>query len=148
MNTDMQVKPVTSTPLMRRAIFATAVPLGVFLLGFVPMWRKSRQYAQSLSEARRQLNMERIYHALISAVIGVQQNYYEAARQDASDFFTFLREETDMGDDAAFSSAQREGVQLLFAQRDEIITLLAQSDPASGERLADLYGLYREVMNR
>ena len=148
MNTDTQPKPVPSTPLMRRIIFYTAMPLVVFLLGFVPMWRKSRQYSRSLSEAERQLNMERIYNALISAIIDVQQSNYEPARQDASDFFTFLREETDRGNDAALSPAQREEVQLLFIQRDEIITLLAQSNPAAVGRLADLYGLYREIMNR
>jgi hypothetical protein len=65
------------------------------------------------------------------------------ARQAASDFFTFLRAEIDRGDDTALSPAQREEVQLLFIQRDEIITLLARSDPAAVDRLSDLYGLYR-----
>lgn len=148
MSTDTQLKPATSTPLMRRIIFSTALYLGVFLLGFVPMWRKAWQYARRLAEAERQLNLARIHNALISAIIGVWQNKYEPARQAASDFFTFLRAETDMGEDAALSPAQIEGVQLLFIQRDEIITLLAQSNPAAADRLADLYGLYREIMNR
>lgn len=148
MNTDTQLKPVTSTPLMRRIIFSTVLHLGPFLLGLVPMWLKACQYAWRLFEAERQLNMERIYNALISAIIDVQQSHYESARQSASDFFTLLRAETDMGDDAALSPAQIEGTQMLFAQRDEIITLLAQSNPAAGGRLADLYALYREIMNR
>jgi len=147
-NKDAQPKPVPSTPLMRRIIFYAAPQFVAFLLGFVPMWHKSRQYARSLSEARRQLNMERIYNALISAIINVQQGHYEPARQDASVFFTFLRTETDRGNDAALSSAQREWAQQLFVQRDEIITLLAQSNPAAVGRLTDLYGLYREIMNR
>ena len=147
-NADTQPKPVKSTSLIRRVSFYADLMLAAFLLGFVPMWLKSRQYSRSLFEAERQLNMERIYNALISAIIDVQQSNYEPARQDASDFFTFLREKTDMGNDAALSPAQREGIQLLFVQRDEIITLLAQSNPAAGGRLADLYGLYREIMNR
>ena len=38
-------------------------------------------------------------------------------------------------------------MQPLFAGRDEIITLLARSDPASADRLSDLYVAYRKVMN-
>lgn len=147
-NADTQLEPITSRSLIRRIIFAVAKPLVIFLLGFVPMSYKSRQYARRLAEAERQLNMERIYHALLSAIIDVQQGNYELARQDASTFFTFLRKETDMGNDAALSLAQKEGVQQLFVQRDEIITLLAQSNPAAVGRLTDLYGLYREIINR
>ena len=147
MNTDAQAKPVKSIPWLRQVSFFTTLLAATFLLGFVPMWLKSRQYARCLFEAERQLNMARIHNALISAVIEVWQNNYEPARQAASDFFTFLRVETDKGDEAALSPAQREGVQLLFVQRDEIITLLAQSDSAAVGRLADTYGLYRNIMN-
>ena len=146
MNADVQPKPVTSTPLMRWDIFYTVLLLVAFLLGFAPMWLKSRKCFRSLSEAEHQLSLVRIHNALISAVIEVWQNNYEPARQAASDFFTFLRIE--IGDEAALlSPGQKESVQLLFSQRDEIITLLAQSDPAAVGRLAELYGLYRQIMN-
>lgn len=146
MNADAPPKPVTSTPLMRRIIFYTDLLLVAFLLGFVPMWLKARKYSRSLSEAERQLNLVRTQNALVSAIIDAQLGDYEPARQAASDFFTFLRAEIDRGDDTALSPEQREGVQLLFIQRDEIITLLARSDPAAIDRLSDLYGLYRKVM--
>ncbi len=97
MNTDTHLKPVASTPWMRKIIVFIVLQLTTFLIGFIPMWLKSRQYARCLFEAERQLNMERIYHALISAIIEVRQNNYEPARQAASDFFTFLRVETDNG---------------------------------------------------
>jgi len=147
MNTDAQSKPVNSTPWLRQVSFFTTLLAATFLLGFVPMWLKSRQYARSLFEAERQLSMARIHNALISAVIEVWQKNYEPARQAASDFFTFLRIETDKGDEAALSPAQRQDVQLLFSQRDEIITLLAQSEPAAVGRLAELYELYRKLIN-
>ena len=147
MNASVQPKPVTSTPLLRWVIFYTALLLIAFLLGFVPMWLKSRKCFRSLSEAERQLNLARIQNALVSAIIDARLGDYEPARQTASDFFTFLRAEIDRGDDAALSPVQREGVQRLFSQRDEIITLLARSDPAAADRLADLYGLYRKIMN-
>ena len=38
-------------------------------------------------------------------------------------------------------------MQPVFAGRDEIITLLARSDPASADRLSDLYVAYRKIMN-
>ena len=146
MNADVQPKPVTSTPLMRWVIFYTALLLVAFLLGFVPMWLKSRKCFRSLSEAERQLNLARIQNALVSAIIEARLDDYELARQAASDFFTLLRIE--IGDEAALlSPGQKESVQLLFSQRDEIITLLAQSDPAAVGRLAELYGLYRQIMN-
>jgi len=148
MNTDTQLNPVTATPWMRRIVFSTALYLGVFLLGFVPMWRKAWQYAHRLAEAERQLNLARIHNALISAIVGVWQDKYEPARQAASDFFTFLQAETDGWADTALSPAQIEDAQVLFAQRDDIITLLAQSNPEAGGRLADLYELFYGIMNR
>jgi len=48
------------------------------------------------------------------------------ARQAASDFFTFLRAEMSKDVDSALSQAQEDGAQLLLAQRDQIITLLAR----------------------
>ena len=147
MNASVQPKPVTSTPLLRWVIFYTALLLIAFVLGFVPMWLKSRQCFRSLYEVERQLNLARIQNALVSAIIDARLDDYELARQAASDFFTLLRAEIDRGDDAALSPVQREGVQRLISQRDEIITLLARSDPAAVDRLSDLYGSYRKVMN-
>jgi hypothetical protein len=73
---------------------------------------------------------------------------YEPARQATSDFFTSLRAETDTPSASALTQAQIEGVQPLFTQRDEIITLLARNDPASADRLSDLYVSYRNIMNK
>jgi acyl-CoA synthetase (AMP-forming)/AMP-acid ligase II len=148
MSEDVQPKPVKTTPLMRRVILHAALLLGVFLLGFVPMWLKARECSTNLSEAGHQLNLARIQNTLASAAIDARRGEYEAARQAASSFFTSLRAETDRGDASTLSQAQREGVQPLFARRDEFITLLARSDPASADRLSDLYVSYRKTMNR
>jgi hypothetical protein len=148
MSEDVQPKPVKTTPLMRRVIIYAALLLVVFLLGFVPMWLKSRECSSSLSEAEHQLTLARIQNTLASAVIDARRGHYEPARQAASNFFTSLRAETDRGDDSALSQSQRDGVQPLFTGRDEIITVLARSDPASADRLSDLYVSYRKIMNR
>jgi hypothetical protein len=148
MSEDVQPKPVTTTPFMRRVIIYAVLLLVVFLLGFVPMWLKSRECSSSLSDAEHQLNLARIQNALASAAIDARRGDYEPARQAASNFLTSLRAETDRKDESALSQAQRDGVQPLFTRRDEIITLLARSDPASADRLSDLYVSYRKIMNR
>jgi hypothetical protein len=145
---EVRPKPVKTAPFMRRVITYAVLLLVVFLLGFVPMWLRSRECSSSLSEAERQLNLARIQNAVASAAIDARRGDYEPARQAASNFFTFLRAETDRGDESALSHAQRDGVQQLFIRRVELITLLARSDPASADRLSDLYLSYRKVINR
>jgi len=76
----------------------------------------------------------------------VRRGDYEPARQATSDFFTFLRAEVSIGAGSTLSQAQREGVQRLFAQRDELITLLARDDAASADQLTDLYVSYSKIM--
>jgi len=148
MSDDAQPKPIKANSLTRRVtIYAGLLPVA-FLLGFVPMWLKYRECSASLSEAERQLSLTRRQNTLASAVIDARRGDYEPARQAGSDFFTSLRTETDRGNESALSQAQREGVQALFNQRDEIITLLARGDPAALDRLSDLYVSYREIMNR
>jgi len=140
-------KPFKSTSLMRRGIIYVTLLIVAFLLGFVPMWIKAREYSGNLSEAEHQLNLARIQNSLASAVIDARRGDYESARQSASDFFTSLREVTEIEGDLALSRAQKEGVESLITQRDGIITLLARGDLASADRLSDLYISYQEIMN-
>jgi len=144
MSQAVQPKLVKTTSWMQRVIRQAVLLLVAFLLGFVPMWWQSRECSGSLSEAEHQLSLARLQNALASAVIDARRGDYEPARQAASNFFTSLRAETDRGDASALSPAQREGVLPLFTRRDEIITLLARSDPVSAERLSDLYVSYRK----
>jgi hypothetical protein len=146
---DEDIQPVQSRSplLLRRIAIYGGVLLVVFLLGFVPMWLKARQSASTLAETERQLTLVRMQSSLASAVIDARRGDYEPARQTASQFFTSLRAEIDKGDASGLSQAQRTGLQSLFAGRDELITLLARSDPASADRLSDLYVAYRKVMN-
>jgi hypothetical protein len=148
MSEDVQSKPIKTTPWTRRVILYAVLPLIAFLLGFVPMWWKSRECSSSLPKIERQLSLASLQNALASAVIDARRGDYEPALKTASDFFTSLRAETDKGNASALSPAQRQGVQPLFSGRDELITLLARSDPASADRLSDLYVSYRTIMNR
>lgn len=142
------VEPVSrkSTPLMRRVIIYAGVLLIVFLLGLVPMWLKARASDARLADAERRLTLVGMQGDLASAALDARRGDYEPARQAVSRFFTSLRAEIDKGDTSYFTEAQRAGVQPLFAGRDEIITLLARSDPASADRLSDLYVAYRKAL--
>ena len=147
MSEDIQPRPARSTPAPRRFLIYGAGVLVVFLLGFVPMWLKARHCASSLVDAERQLILMRMQNTLASAVIDARRGDYEPSRQAASQFFISVRAEIDKGEASNFTQAQRQGLQPLLAGRDEVITLLARSDPASADRLSDLYVAYRKVMS-
>src|SRR5687767_1457432 len=139
MSEDVQANPVKSTPVKQRFIVYAGVLLVIFLLGFIPMWLKARAANNSLIETEHQLILVRMQSNLASAAIDARRGDYEPARQAASQFFTSLRAEIDKGDTSNYTPAQRQGMQPLFDGRDEVITLLARSDPASADRLADLF---------
>jgi hypothetical protein len=87
-------------------------------------------------------------NVLASAAIDARRGDYEPARQSASDFFTSLRAEIDKGNDSFLPQTQRMALQPALAPRDEIITLISRSDPASADRLSDLYVSYRRIMKK
>src|SRR6185503_14609456 len=145
MTDDLEPRPVNSNPLMRRILIYAGVLLVVFLLGFVPMWLKARAAGNRLAETERYLTLARIQNNLASAVIDARRGEYEPARQAVSQFFTTAQAEIAKGDASSYTQAQREQLQRLFAGRDELITLLARSDPASADRLADLFVAYRKM---
>src|SRR5689334_61613 len=147
MNEDLQSKPIKSGSWMQRYIIYAVVLLVVFLLGLVPMWLKSRTAASNLAEAEHQLILSKMQNDLASSVIDARRGDYEPARQALSRFFTSLRAEMDKGSSSNYTAAQINSMQPLFAGRDELITLLARNDPASADRLSDLFLAYRKIMN-
>jgi hypothetical protein len=137
-----------TTHRIRRFILYVALLLLAFLLGFVPMWLKSRECSSSLAEAERQLSLARMENSLASAAIYAQRGDYETARQAASDFFTSLRTEFNSGVDSALSQAEIAGLQSLLTRRDEIVTLLARGDATSADLLSDLYVSFLTIVNK
>jgi hypothetical protein len=147
MSEDLQPKPVRSSPLMQRILIYAGVLLVVFLLGFVPMWFKARAAGNRLAETERHLILARIQNDLASAVIDARRGEYEPARQAVSQFFTTAQAEIAKGDSSSYTQAQREQLQQVLGGRDELITLLARSDSAAADRLANLFVAYRKIMN-
>ncbi|HWW77306.1 MAG TPA: hypothetical protein VNZ44_18020 [Pyrinomonadaceae bacterium] len=130
---------------VRRVIIYAAVLAVAFLLGFVPMWMSARERARERDAARHALGISTLQNALASAAIDARQGRYEPARQSASDFFTNLGAEIERGPDSVFDETQRNNLRSMFAVRDDTITLLARSDPASSDRLVELYNTYRQA---
>jgi hypothetical protein len=119
----------------------------IFLAGLIPMWLKANSVASQRDAARRELQLSRMQNMLASSAVDAQRGEYEPARQEASDFYTALREQLDKnGDDAALTSQQRDNLQPLLKERDEMITLLARSDPAAAPRLLDAHATFRKVI--
>lgn len=136
----------SNNTLKRVGIYA-AVLLGVFLLGLIPMWLTARARADERDAARANLRLSQMQNRLASAAIDARRGEYEPARAAASEFFTSLRAEVDQGQETSLSQQQRENFRPLLAQRDEVITLLARNDPASVDRLTDLYVAYRQTID-
>ncbi|HEX8423884.1 MAG TPA: hypothetical protein VF634_10760 [Pyrinomonadaceae bacterium] len=141
----VQPTPARSSNLLRRVGLYAALMLVAFLLGFLPMWLKARESGNKLVAAERTLGLAQMQNNLASAVIDARRAEYEPARQAASQFYTSLQTEIGKDDDSALAPAQRTAAQALFAGRDEIITLLARSDPASADRLSEVYAAYRKL---
>jgi hypothetical protein len=130
---------------VRRVILYAVLLLVVFLGGLVPMWLTSRTHARQRDEAQASLRISNLQNILANAAIDARRGEYEPARQAASDFFTNLQIEIDRGRDSAFNEGQRNALSSMFDTRDDTITRLARSDPASTDRLVDLYTKYRQA---
>jgi len=130
----------------RVALYAT-LAIGFFLLGFAPMWFRTTRASEQRDAAQRGVRLAQLQNTLAAAVIEVQRGQYEPARQLTSDFYTNLRRQIDGGKEILFTSSQRNGLKSLLAERDELITLLARSDPAATDRLFVVYSTYNKLTN-
>jgi hypothetical protein len=132
----------------KRAVWYVVFAIAAFLTGFVPMWQESERLAKDLDQTKTELRLERIQFTLADGALDARHGDYEISRQKMSQFFTLVREELDLGKTSVLSLTQQEQLQQLSTKRDELITLLARSDAASGERLAEFYLLCRKVFQK
>lgn len=132
-------------PLLKRlGVYALILVIG-FLVGLVPMWLSAHRSAKALEAAQAELRRIQMRSALSAAAVDARRGDYEPARKAMSDFFSGLSTELDRGEESALDRTQQDAVRPLLVQRDEIITLLARSDPAAADRLSDLDSAYRKA---
>jgi hypothetical protein len=109
------------------------------------MWLKAGNAMEQRDAAQREVRLGQLQSTLASALIKVDRGEYEPARQLTSEFYTNLRGQVDADDASIFSPEQREKLRPLLAERDEVITLLARSDPAGVDRLYSIYLSYNKL---
>ncbi|HEU4767598.1 MAG TPA: hypothetical protein VFS77_09490 [Pyrinomonadaceae bacterium] len=129
----------------KRVALYVSLAIGFFLLGFVPTWFQSTRAIEQRDAAQRGVRLAQLKNTLSAAVIDVQRGQFEPARQLTSDFYTNLRREIDTNNESLFTPVQRESLRSLLGQRDELITLLARSDPAATDRLFSVYSTYNKL---
>ncbi len=138
-------KPKNS--LKRWAIYALIL-LVIFLAGLIPMWLQKREVSQELEATQKQLRKSEIKSLLTTAIVESKRGEYEPARKDTSDFFTRLNAEIDKVEESALTKDERGKLKTIFDTRDSTITMLAQRDQASVERLTDIYVTYQKAVGQ
>src|SRR6267154_550426 len=93
-----------------RPLFILIGLLVAFLLGFVPMWMKARDQGTVREKAEHELTLMRIGKDLGSAAMDARRAEYEAARVEASAFFTAAHYEIDQRDKSPLTQQQRDGL--------------------------------------
>ena len=144
-DTEIRTENGLKGKLIKIGIIAVVLII-VFLAGFIPMWLKAGKEAAVHSNTTKTLTRSEIANLITTAIVEARRGEYESARQKMSDFYTRLDAQIQSGESSAYSGVQNEGLKAAFANRDMIITLLAQRDPASVERLNDIYLIYQKAV--
>ena len=126
----------------RWLIWAGLVALA-FLLGLLPMWWSKRNVSAELDRTTVELERQQHLNSLSAATVYARRGEYETSRQYASKFFTDMQAELDNADSKIFNVQERTQMPQILGSRDDVITLLSRADPASAERLSNLYIEYR-----
>lgn len=127
-------------PMNRRVALYAVLLLGVFLVGLIPMWVVARGRAAERDAAQRDLRLCQLQNSLSSAALDARRGEYERARVAASTFFGSLSEQVNTTSTTSdLTVPQKETLRPLMNQRDDLITLLARSDPAAADRLSEIY---------
>lgn len=129
-------------------VLIAAVVVAVILIGSLP----SRSTIEGLEtrisrlEQRNAVLEQSLKIAELRGAAGlmsyrVDQNDYDAAAELSTGFFNGVREMVSETEDHAV----RQNLQAMLQQRDEITAGLAQSDPATKEKLAQIYADFFQI---
>jgi hypothetical protein len=138
--------PVPPPRLGQWRSYATAFAVGL-LIAALPLAWLLVQTTRHRNDINRELRTTTLELSLVRAVVLARNGDYATARDEASAFFTSARTEVDRQSDS-LDGAHTNALKKLLLDRDAIITLLARSDPASGERLSQLYLSYRSALTQ
>src|SRR5436190_24397412 len=128
---------------VRRFVIVFVIGL---LVGFVPMWLRARQRTTERDQALHKLQTIQLKDQLSAAALDARRGQYENARQELSAFFNSLDTVMSRNNDPDITPEKLKPLQPMLSQRDNLITLLARSDPASADRLSDLDLAFRKAV--
>ena len=144
--TDVKIKEKSGSGKIVKLAVICAVVIIAFLVGFVPMMVQKWKVQDELTSTQKQLRRSEIKGLLTTAIVEAKRGEYEQARQNASSFFTRLDVEQKAEENERFLKAEEiSKLGPIFTERDAIITMLAQRDPASVERLTNIYSAFMEA---
>jgi len=147
MSTTEERKANQTNPRIKWIAIFAAIVLVAFLVGLVPMGLRAWGRGNERDAAQKELRLCKLQLRLASATISARRGDYEPARQATSDFFSALHLQLETANrESDLTSPQRDALRPLMNNRDDLITLLARSDPASADRLSDLYLSYQKAM--
>lgn len=124
----------------RQIAILLAAVLVAFLIGFVPQRSRAARAAHQLEATRFELRMSRIEGAIGAALAESLRSNFERARQLMTTVYSDLQ-----AVQARVPKDQRDDVQAILRERDEIITLLARGAPVSSQRLLLVYTRYHQA---
>ena len=127
----------------RKWLMLAGIVVLAFLLGLLPMWWSKSNVSAELDRTKVELVRQQHLNSLSAAAVYARRGEYETARQYASKFFTDMQAELDNAESKTLTAQEKTQVPQLLGNRDDIITLLSRADPASAERLSNLYVEYR-----
>jgi hypothetical protein len=117
--------------------------LTAFLLGLIPMGIVAYNRGDEVAAIRRELKAATLKNRIAAAALYGKRGEYEQARQAVSGVFEELRSRVE--DPRETTAEVRSQLNKLLAERDDVITLLARSDPAGVERLFNLQYELRQL---
>ncbi len=127
----------------RKWLMLAGLVMLAFLLGLLPMWWSKSNVSAELDRTKVELQRQQHLNSLSAAAVYARRGEYETSRQYASKFFTDMQAELDNAESKIFNAQERTQMPQILASRDDVITLLSRADPASAERLSNLYVEYR-----
>ena len=117
--------------------------VAAFLVGFLPQRARANRLDDALRHKRHELQMARLEGRLGAALAESLRGNHERARQLVSDFYVELQGTVHRVGDPR----QRQALDGILAQRDEVITLLSRAQPEATQRLMILYTTYFAAMD-
>jgi len=110
------------------------------------MWLRTRQRTAERDQALQKLQTSELKDRLSAAALDSRRGQYETARQELSAFFNSLDAVMNRKNDPDITPEKLKSIEPTLSQRDNLITLLARSDPASADRLSDLDLAFRKAV--